>query len=532
MLISPKKDMPMKQLYLSLFLTITATTSCMKQELQRYQKYINHKANDTEEIPLAVFNPNPYGQSAHTNTPPNMMYNQQAYDQSIDPNWPKYNKIMDMSYQPQQPAVVTPVVISNDAITKLVPVFTQTVPKEIIDATKKTMKPNTRYAPHSSTEKKRTSETKTLLRTNKHIQPSNTELIQKIYNDAYYLILEIQCRKNIGWQINHNNKLVKLIDAINKARINGIDEDAMGKFAYEQQLSDEEAQKKFHYNKTEHQIRCYIYTTLFFSYLKRYTLTVNETGEPLPFTCKTQPCLADIFDTPPNESKKLDIYDILAFPLTSSTFKTHNAFAYLEYVLRNLAHLYSYLAAKHLTGYLHENNNQPAIKDLPKHCSHNLIYDQTYHFLLHNGSCEHLYEILTIIETAIKSKVIKNEIALGYDILSFTPTITILNFWNEQYDTPLTKSCIALLCALIKKYNNARGNKLTPTCIQYEAYALYKDLNLARPNSCKCAQLNRKHYAFVEFKQLLEDRRALIHADDTSVEQQIAKLYPLAKKVT
>ena len=273
----------MKKIYLSLFLTITTlTTSCMERERPKIhhpapQNVPVFKANElgwerftnmTYERnwpcitptghPLVIFDPNPYSQPIHTNVQPDVN-KQQTYDQIVNTNWQKYNEIMDMTYKRDQPVATT-----NEA-QLLTPVY------------KKQSK---------STEQ----ETKPLLLTNS-LRPDEN-MMQSLYNESCRIVCgEYGKRLEQKYQ---NKKLVRLIQHMNEARNSGIHEDSMGRFAYN---------KKGIW--TINDIDMTPFYPLFFSLLKKYNLTVRETGEqpPLHFGAK-KTRLKDILTAPSDTNEQ------------------------------------------------------------------------------------------------------------------------------------------------------------------------------------------------------------------------------------
>ena len=123
--------------------------------------------------------------------------------------------------------------------------------------------------------------------------------------------------------------------------------------------------------------------------------------------------------------------------------------------------------------------------------------------------------------------------------LGYNKTVSLCNFEHDlahyalQYKTtwedsfmmePLYcayynhKEKIALLCSLIKKYNDARGSKVTLTSDDWRCYLMVRNINVL---------YNNNHLACKEYEQLREDIINLQRTSDKFVKECCALKYPI-----
>ena len=363
-------------------------------------------------------------------------------------------------------------------------------------------------------------ETKPFLRTLIPVQP-NTD-IQQLYDNVFTVI------KNLS-----TKTLITLITDMNDAKNKNIDEDVMGKYSYDKWLDKQEASEEK--------------MVLFFGYLKRYNLTVNNTKELLPnnnelykkkLTPKTNNQLAEILDLPSsaNTSKTYYIYD------HESVCHNYHAFYNLE----------SYASMKPCNGlmktfisYVYSN------KEIPQNNYSQLSYADLKDKFYELASClftyirhreyqeavdSYQYDLIKIIEAAATSISKKQESDFGYDIIESdlmkTKKLYIFLSIIKLDDNPLhSQKRIGILCHLIKKYNNQRKNKITPTSNQCKAYNEFRycNFNFALPDSCDNTLFNKEIYALDEFTELVNNIKILVWSSDENIQECIDHLYPPRK---
>lgn len=436
--------------------------------------------------PLVIFTQNPYAQPGHTDAHPDVN-NQQSYEQIVNTNWQKYNEIMDMPYKRDQPVATT-----NEA-QLLTPVYQKQQSK--------------------STEQ----EKKPLLRTNSLLPDEN--MMQSLYNKSCRIVGSEYRNKRLE-QKYQNKKYVRLIEHMNNAKNSGIHEDSMGRFAY---------------NKKEvwtiNDIDMTPFYSLFFSLLKKYNLTVHETGEQLPLhfgAKKTR--LKDILTTSSDTNKQI---------VASNTTHTHNdfltypAFFQLTCALRHAMQELDAESVKIFTTYLYENDGI-LLQDYSQGSYvgfKNEFYTHAYNMLLHNGNTYDLYHLIQMIDKAKNVGNIHNEDDLATSIIGFDPfpsfTELFCRFFDSKHSPENIRQYISLFCALVKKYNNARLTKITPTATQYKAFTVQKELDIAAVHESLCnnALFDENRYAFAEFKELLESTELLKYESENKVNQHFDTLY-------
>ena len=148
-----------------------------------------------------------------------------------------------------------------------------------------------------------------------------------------------------------------------------------------------------------------------------------------------------------------------------------------------------------------------------------------------------LYDVIKIIEAGTTLIPEKQEYDFGYDIIEseLTTTEKLFTFLSpvagKIHNTFYTKKLIGILCLLIKKYNNQRKDKKTPTYNQFEAYNEFRYYNsdFALPDSCDNTLFNKTIYAFDEFKELIDNIRILTNSSDENIQECIDQFYPPRK---
>jgi len=356
-------------------------------------------------------------------------------------------------------------------------------------------------------------EKKSLLRTNS-LRP-NTKLMEELLNGACRFILQ-ETMNNKLQNKSQRKQLILLIERMNSARNDNISEDLMGQFTYNN--------NKFYEINGESMNSLF---PLFFLLLKKYTLTVSQTGEQLPLQFK-KPCLGDMFSTEsyinkPNITLNIsDLSDLGAYP----------AFFKLIYTVRDELPQLPIESINLFIDYMYGNKSVPlhsysqgSYKDLK-----NDFYTKAYDFLLWSKNFEDLYNLVQMIDVAKNKKDITNEDDLVYGILGFEliqpGKAQFLSLFDADHSVENVKKRIALLCRLIQQYNNNRLTKTTPTIAQYYAYTVQKNLDIPVPSD---SFFDEKQYALVEFAQLHKGTELLQKASEKKVNKFFEIHYPQQK---
>ena len=370
-------------------------------------------------------------------------------------------------------------------------------------------------------------EKKPFLQTPTSLDP-DTKVMQKLYSDTY------DVTNHYGSKYTHRIKLIRnldlsiLIESMNDRRNNNnINEDRMGQFAYHEQ-------SKLFSRGDE-------ITTIFFSCLKRYRLTIESKPEELPYTCNNQ----ETKNTISNEylAQALGITDVKntkkqSLLLTYTYLRDFPAYLALADSFINIFR-HTYETRNNFATCLH-SDEKIVFKDyLSATYVHlkNEFYKKAHDVLCHYSNfntnnnnevtADALYNFLQIIETAKLKHDIKSEKNLGYDILGFEPTTGY--FDGENYSSIKTKNRISFFCQLIGEYNRNRAHKTTPTGKQYDCYRLKKETNAALPDSFTSTVFDENIYAFKAFKKLIKAVEILIKISDETVQLFVNKVYHQGK---
>lgn len=477
----------MKKLYLSLLLTTpTSSLLCMEQWHNPYYDYDN---NQHETVPVYIAGFNTITTSYPYKT--NQYYGQHSsYGQSHEPSWEFLNSIMNAPYESSQPPIMNEV--------ELMPI----------------------YKPTNITNMQQ--EKKSLLKTNS-LKPDISSM-KKLHAEAIDLI-RCSTTYKLGAQTNQKHLLVSLIKQMNNVRNKNIHEDTMGRFAYKYT-------KKTRANDRD----ISPIPALFFTILKQYALTVDKTGEQLPLHFDTKTTSLKEILTLPSHTNSHNIHS--SERQTSCDFDQYPAFFKVLYALK---HAYQEIPSESIHIFndyvygskneLRQDYNLGLYKELK-----NEFYNKAYSALVLKEYCDirDMYNLIEIIDNAKKSHDINNEDDLATSILGFHVdepiTARFLNIFNSSHDIDNVKKRIIIFCALAKKYNNARGSKITPTINQHQAYYIKKTLGIHLPASlCNDNLLDEHVYALEEFTQLHNEVRILIDSNDSEVQKCINTLYPPKK---
>jgi hypothetical protein len=355
---------------------------------------------------------------------------------------------------------------------------------------------------------------KSLLKTNSFQR--NEKIQQSLYDTVYKITLDTYENKiNQDQQIG---RFIRVIEQINNAKENGIDEDRMGQFAY---------------NKSRDYIFMSRHIPLVFSLLKRYNYTINDTKEEIPYKIAHyyNKKLSRMFGIESSENNQVE-------PSTfEDLLKPYPAYVQLTNKLNELLCISFNKTLGDLTVYLYENKDI-LFSGYSDDSYTNLLddfYTKAYLLFFKKGSCIDLYKALLMIDKAKQLGDINKETDLGYGILNFDPiqssiskkllkTLQKQELTNKGYIIN-TKNRIALFCKLIEQYNNTDINKKKPTPRQYFCYEKQKELNLILPSSS--TSLDENCYAFTAFQQLKDNFVALGNTTNRQeIELWVNKVYP------
>ena len=472
----------MKILYVLLLLT-THTSSLLCMEQERPKK----RTTSSEALPPSV-NPctilSVHVLSAYPNmpyaTPVHAKHVSQSLPQNMptceanQPGWQYLNKIMNTSYQSNQPACASEF--------ELKPIYKPA----------KTTTNNTAPTKQHITQEQQ----KPLLCTLNSTRP-NIDIMKKLHHDA------IQYLNN-----SDDKKFVCLINDMNYAKNNDIHEDMMIQFAIEN--------LPFVIFRDSNELL----TPLFFSCLKKYFITIKISQEAIAkdntVLAKYTP-LALIFE--PNTA--------IAHPALIQLKKNINTISHQCNALWFLIFLYT---SKAIPQTLSSESSSKSYDDLKYDFYRNASLD----FICKRIGP--LYPYIQRINTAKESHFIEEEKDFGYAMLTYKPSISIN--YNNFMSTPISRSYssadiknrISLFCSLIEKYNQTRADKITPSIAQYDAYLLHKQINfIPFPDSFDNTLFDENHYAFKEQEELIKTTTTLLEASDEDVQQWTNNLYPPRK---
>ena len=370
---------------------------------------------------------------------------------------------------------------------------------------------------YKQTNKSDEQEKKSLLRTNS-LRP-NTELMQELFDTTAYFVTDEKRNNNLQQDLR-KNQFVIVIENMNNARNNNINEDLMGQFTYN---------NKKGFEGTNYEIIDSLFP-LFFLLLKKYTSTVSQTGEQLPLHFK-KTRLKDILNP---ESHINTSCNNAAIPNAYSDLDTYPAFFKLIHATRYAVEQLSMESINSFIDYVYGNKSIPfhnysqtSYKDLK-----NEFYTKAYYFLIgNNNDMQTLYDLIQMIDTAKNNKDINTENDLAEGILGFEPDLSgvaLLASWFEPtHYVKNIKKRIALFCLLVRQYNNKRLTKITPTLAQYHVYTVQKSLDLpVLENSL----FDENVYALAEFVRLYKGTELLrTIMDEDTIDTYFKTYYPQKK---
>jgi hypothetical protein len=313
------------------------------------------------------------------------------------------------------------------------------------------------------------------------LSPEQKYLTERLYNCTCELIDFINVKeKNMTGDdqvIARNKKFITLIEFMIAAKKKGITEDFMGNLSYE---------------KWNNPIGSFV-----FCCLKKYLLTIHDSGEKLPFSAHNFYTHSDVTQTLTTTCKEhittaeqmgALIKNCPTYPVLWDSIKPM-----ISYDIPWIAS-YLYTSTKILT------------KEYPQY-SHITDINECFDILCCDDPNPHnIYTSLNLIEQIKKLTHITKEKDLGYKFLTFEKKQTYkdkLLWWRSKMYSENKKNLTALFFALVEQYHKDRGNKIIPTPAQVWIYHLLK--HIALPDSFDTSLIDTNHYALEETLKLTID---------------------------
>jgi hypothetical protein len=288
----------------------------------------------------------------------------------------------------------------------------------------------------------------------------------------------------LACKLPHYEQFIECINACNDAKRHDIDEDKMGRFAF-------------------YRDNVYRKTSLFFYFLKHYNVQAAITREMPPKMWSPV-------------AKRLN----LVGSCNAIEVLIHDTNALL---LDKILHCHE------LVSFIHSNQK---LDQLGNKC---VSFDDDWQkrfvcdaFEVLSSPEPHnlLRDIIVVMSKAKNKGLIKEESDLGYYALhKYEPTFLENMKMNFSYDS--YKGKIALLCSCIKKYNESRGSKITPTARLYRIYKAINPLHILLPDAFDKDLLNPEKIAFAECAELLDAIGEIKESYDEVVEYCIKEQYLL-----
>ena len=367
----------------------------------------------------------------------------------------------------------------------------------------------------TSSKKRSQDDVKSFLRTNPLTQP-DTERMKRAYDEARILVA---CYA--GKKVDYDNG--ECVSAsrccIAKCNIAGINEDHLGKFAFEQMMA----------NKVPD-----IYdgrVTLFFSCLKHYNKTLDKDDT----ICVTSPTRKL---TPLAKSLNLPAYSSEKKVMIAKALKTFidDMARMHEMYNKKIESLVKVLYADKV---VEQAKSSSAVVDANEwknkflYAAFDFCIQKNYSSYEKDnffGTKDDLRNLISMIDEAKKRGFITNEDELGSYLLHYEPTITdtfCMMPWYVSYKDRKYK--MSLLCSLIKVFNDARGCKTIPSERAAKGYSVlheWPEWHIAYPDGFDSRLLDSNHVAFSEFEALWEGINNLSNASESDVLECLTQLYP------
>jgi len=350
--------------------------------------------------------------------------------------------------------------------------------------------------------------------------------MQQLYNQANTFIKKYHSTETAATL--RNPDLILLLKNMHEANQNDINEDMISNFIY----------KNYHENFYSHYYKQR--AILLFYCLKRYRLqkTINEQLPPenhceekyKPITKNIKSKLAQTLDLNITEtvSANPNYWEKNSF---DNAFKRkYPAYYQLSYDIRELLKEKNQGSVNAIVSCFYNDETQ-WLKPSSQGIYNNLNRD--FYVKSNNVLCgrgirryrdyvEETYDLLQIIQNAKTSKDILEEKDLAISILT-QKTMPLLDYF---FEIKQNNNKVIILCALLEKYNKKRQKKKTPTPQQLFYYETLTDtINIAFPDSFNKTLFDKNHYAFEEFKQLIEDINILNNSSAEDIQKCVTALY-------
>jgi hypothetical protein len=328
---------------------------------------------------------------------------------------------------------------------------------------------------------------------------NNTEKSSLMYQ-AGNSIIDYAGRFDLDY---YHKQTTTLINLMHTAKNNGITEDFMSKYAYNESKIYGCNKKKYCSN---------FYVPLVFGCLKQYIHTNSAKTRNNSLHPSTQAVIhiTQSANQPrlifPKERLKTQIIH----PLTKSiVFLITTSEPYtLQYLTKCL---YSGNIASYLG--LNEQKTDPGITNFDE------FYDAMNKILGSSINIDEIHQAIQLIEHVKTLPNIGQGLHISSIVLAHKKQEpqnimhTIGSWFDNQfgYQDEIDRQCnrkkklIAAFCTLAEEYNTARDNKKTPTSKQYFLYLKIMEHKIGLPDLFDTKIFNNKYYAFDEFSELVND---------------------------
>ncbi len=315
-------------------------------------------------------------------------------------------------------------------------------------------------------------------------------LVNRLYNSARDLVNFRTFQHNNMTDddriFTQNQKCVTLVELMIAAKKKGITEDFMGNLSYTK------------WNDPT--------ISFIFGCLKKYMLTVANTGEKLPFNSEQFYTHDNRIQTLKATNKeRITVEQIKTLSPKCPVFHTDLWKSINNMVENGLTWCVPYVYA----------STYILSKEYPQY-SHITDIDEcldTFELIWRSKDCytEKVYRALNLIEQIKKITGITQEKNLGY-IYFLNPEKKealkekILR-WPSKTTYEYNQKFKALFCVLVEKYHENRGNKITPKPLQHYIHNALE--HIALPDSFDLSLLDENYYALKELTQLIVDTTIL-----------------------
>lgn len=457
----------MKKIYAYILsMVIVNFISCMEQQKPRLFEAVYNQTTTNNSL-VSYHNDNAY--SHHDIHPPTFSIPLQVNE----PGWQQLNAIANMTY--------------NTPVYRRVETARYSVSQQELQQAEK----------------------KTLLKTNNIAQPDNEAIKKDLYDSAqklaYYThnpeggVCELVLLRNIFaygmladgiYKSEVGYELGLLSNKMRSAKEKqGVTEDMMGSYAYNENSN---VSGRLHYR------------ALIFSLLKKYIHMTSIKPEQLPF----------------NDNQEI----IIPIDFTQSLHKTNNqmfvkysalypAFSDLVYNVYYILKIADDVDINTIASFFYpsdhkkQKNSYLSQYQQTNNYDFNDFYTKAFDMVSNYSTFQQIYDFLQMIEASRKTTIESHEDKLAQKMIDFSPSTTDLifnvSYWRSDCFSQMEKKYIFQLFTLIKKYNQTRHCKITPTPKQYIAYKTIQRLAIPLPDSWNSNVFDTEQYAFNEFFYLV-----------------------------